>query len=74
VAEACLPLIPFTYFVEIIGGLWIKQTRFIDLAPDCLALTLFAMVFVFVVSPISAKRFNLKTGLFHDSGDLLQKC
>ncbi len=39
-------LIPFTYFVEIIRGLLIKQTLFIDLAPDFLALTLFAVVFV----------------------------
>jgi hypothetical protein len=45
-AEACLSLIPFTYFVEIIRGLLIKQTLFIDLATDFLALTIFAVAFV----------------------------
>ena len=45
-AEGCLSLIPYTCFVEIIRGLWIKQTLFIDLAPDFLTLTLFAVVFV----------------------------
>ena len=39
-------LIPFTYFVEIIRGLLIRQTLFIDLAPDFLALSLFVVVFV----------------------------
>ncbi|GMR19776.1 MAG: ABC transporter permease [Gammaproteobacteria bacterium] len=38
--------IPFTYFVEIIRGLLIKQTRFIDLVPYFSALTGFVIVFV----------------------------
>jgi hypothetical protein len=54
--------------------LWIKQSLFIDLPPDFLALTLFAVVIVFAVSPDSAKRFDLQTGIFHDSGDVLPKC
>jgi len=37
---------PYTCFVKIIRGFWIKQTLFIDLAPDFLTLTLFAVVFV----------------------------
>lgn len=38
--------IPFTYFVEIIRGLLIKQTLFSDLAPAFLALAGFAVLFV----------------------------
>lgn len=38
--------IPFTYFVEIIRGLLIKQTIFIDLLPAFVALITFVVVFV----------------------------
>jgi len=38
--------IPFTYFVEIIRGLLIKQTLFVDLLPAYAALTGFVIVFV----------------------------
>jgi ABC-2 type transport system permease protein len=41
---ACL--IPFTYFVQIVRGLLIKQTLFIDLASAYLALLAFMFVFV----------------------------
>ncbi len=39
-------IIPFTYFVEIIRGLLIKQTLFIDLLPSFIALVGFTLVFV----------------------------
>ncbi len=39
-------LIPFTYFVEIIRGLLIKQTQFVDLLASYAALSCFAVVFV----------------------------
>lgn len=39
-------LIPFTYFVDIIRGLLIKQTLFVDLIADYIALSLFAVAFV----------------------------
>jgi ABC-2 type transport system permease protein len=38
--------IPFTYFIEIMRGLLIKQTLFADLVDDYLALTGFALLFV----------------------------
>jgi len=49
VAETVKPvsyIIPFTYFVEIIRGMLIKQTLIIDLLPSFIALTGFAVVFV----------------------------
>lgn len=39
-------LIPFTYFVEIVRGLLIKQTQLIDLLPAYFALLAFIFVFV----------------------------
>lgn len=39
-------MIPFTYFVDIIRGLLIKQTLFVDLALSFLALTGFAVTFI----------------------------
>jgi len=39
-------LIPFTYFVEIIRGLLIKQTLFIDLIAAYVALAFFTLIFV----------------------------
>lgn len=39
-------VIPFTYFVDIIRGLLIKQTLLSDLLPSLFALTAFALVFV----------------------------
>jgi len=39
-------LIPFTFFTEIIRGLLIKKTLFIDLLPSYMALTSFAFFFV----------------------------
>jgi len=39
-------VIPFTYFVEIIRGLLIKQTEFIDLIPAYLSLFSFVLVFI----------------------------
>ena len=39
-------LIPFTYFVEIVRGLLIKQTQFVDLVPAFIALAGFAVLFV----------------------------
>jgi len=41
-------LIPFTYFVEIIRGLLIKQTLFIDLFVSYIALFSFAVVFIII--------------------------
>ncbi len=41
-------IIPFTYFVEIIRGLLVKHTEFIDLYRDYLALLGFAVFFVLV--------------------------
>ena len=38
--------IPFTYFVDIIRGLLIKHTHFIDLLPSYSALLVFVMIFV----------------------------
>ena len=39
-------IIPFTYFVEIIRGLLIKQTLFIDLLPQYATLLSFVIIFV----------------------------
>jgi ABC-2 type transport system permease protein len=39
-------VIPFTYFVEIIRGVLIKQTQFVDLLPSFAALLGFALLFV----------------------------
>lgn len=39
-------LIPFTYFVEIIRGLLIKQSLFADLFLACAATSFFAIAFV----------------------------
>ncbi len=39
-------IIPFTFFVEIIRGLLIKHTAFIDLLPAYLSLAAFVVVFV----------------------------
>ncbi|MCW8855303.1 MAG: ABC transporter permease [Gammaproteobacteria bacterium] len=41
-------LIPFTYFVEIIRGLLIKQTLLVDLLNDYVALFCFALAFVVI--------------------------
>jgi drug efflux transport system permease protein len=49
IADSVRPVsyvIPFTYFVEIIRGLLIKQTLFVDLLPPFAALTGFVIVFV----------------------------
>ncbi len=48
-------LIPFTYFVEIVRGLLIKQTQFVDLIPAFIALTGFAVLFV-LASMVKFKR------------------
>ncbi len=39
-------IIPFTYFVEIIRGLLVKQTLFIDLIYSFISLSAFVVVFV----------------------------
>jgi ABC-2 type transport system permease protein len=38
-------LIPFTYFVDIIRGILLKQNLFVELLPQFLALAAFAVVF-----------------------------
>ncbi len=47
--------IPFTYFIEIIRGLLIKQTHYIDLLPSLIALLGFVVLFV-VASIIKFRR------------------
>ena len=47
--------IPFTYFIDIIRGLLVKQTNFIDLLPSFIALLGFVLLFV-VASIIKFRR------------------